>query len=440
MKFILQSEIIISPERQRREFKPEALNELAESIVGRGLLHPIVLRQTPEGLVLVAGERRLRAIADLWEFERSFKCDNCEVPYGHVPYLTLGDLTPLEAEEAELEENIKRVDLTWQESAAANTRLLELRTKQALHAGLELPTPADIAREVYDLPKDTPAGSLGWPVSKIKEDTILQRYMGDSDVKGAATRGEALKVIKKKEQAAKQKHLAETVGKAFTSAAHAVHNFDAKHWMKAAGPEQFDCILTDPPYGMGADSFGDSGVGTAAHGYTDTPEVLEAILEWFPGESYRLTKPQAHAYVFCDIDWFFTWREAMAAAGWKVFRTPIIWHNLDGFRAPWPEQGPQRKYECILYAVKGNKLTTRIYPDVIPCGRDKGSTHPAAKPVALLANLLSRSCLAGDKVLDAFCGGGSIFPAAHELKLFATGLEQDQAYYGASLIRIQELS
>jgi hypothetical protein len=39
------------------------------------------------------------------------------VLYGEneVPYVTLGELSPLEAEEAELDENLKRRDLTWQE-------------------------------------------------------------------------------------------------------------------------------------------------------------------------------------------------------------------------------------------------------------------------------------------------------------------------------------
>ena len=56
------SEIIISPNRQRQEFDPEALMDLSNSISTVGLMHPIVVRETPAGPVLVAGERRLRAL------------------------------------------------------------------------------------------------------------------------------------------------------------------------------------------------------------------------------------------------------------------------------------------------------------------------------------------------------------------------------------------
>jgi ParB family chromosome partitioning protein len=63
---IAYSEITISLNRQRKEFDPEALTDLANSIGSVGLLHPIVLRETPSGFVLVAGERRLRAMEALW--------------------------------------------------------------------------------------------------------------------------------------------------------------------------------------------------------------------------------------------------------------------------------------------------------------------------------------------------------------------------------------
>ncbi len=45
----------------RREFDPDALAQLAASIKESGLLQPIVVRRTPTGFELIAGERRLRA-------------------------------------------------------------------------------------------------------------------------------------------------------------------------------------------------------------------------------------------------------------------------------------------------------------------------------------------------------------------------------------------
>ena len=44
MRTIPFDEIIIGSDRQRREFDPKRLQELADSIESKGLLHPVVLR------------------------------------------------------------------------------------------------------------------------------------------------------------------------------------------------------------------------------------------------------------------------------------------------------------------------------------------------------------------------------------------------------------
>ncbi|MDR2512798.1 MAG: ParB/RepB/Spo0J family partition protein [Puniceicoccales bacterium] len=49
----------------RREFDDKTLAELAESIQSEGLLQPIVVRSTPDGYELIAGERRWRAFQKL---------------------------------------------------------------------------------------------------------------------------------------------------------------------------------------------------------------------------------------------------------------------------------------------------------------------------------------------------------------------------------------
>jgi DNA modification methylase len=43
-------------------------------------------------------------------------------------------------------------------------------------------------------------------------------------------------------------------------------------------------------------------------------------------------------------------------------------------------------------------------------------------------------------VLDPFAGSGTIFPAAHELKCIATGIEMEPQYYGMCVKRIEELT
>jgi hypothetical protein len=144
-------------------------------------------------------------------------------------------------------------------------------------------------------------------------------------------------------------------------------------------------------------------------------------------------------YCFCDFDKFSQLKALMVEAGWTAFRTPLIWLKKSGMRAPWPEQGPQRKYETILYAVKGKRNVTKMAGDVLDYPPDANLGHAAQKPVALFQELLARSVRPGDSVLDPFMGSGPIFAAAHALKCKATGIEMDTASYGIALQRIERL-
>lgn len=428
-RIIDRSELIISPERQRIEFEPEALTDLANSIAALGLLHPIVVRETPSGPVLVAGERRLRAIETLWLLGDPVRCDGAEIGPNKLPVVSLGDLNPLEAEEAELDENLKRQNLTWQERAAAITRLNNLRKAQAAAIG-ETHQIADTLREIETTDYGTDRKAI-----------LLGQHLDNPDVAKAKTVDEAFKVLKRQEDREKNLRLAEAVGLNYNSSAHKLIHTDCLSWLKTSPDNQFDVILTDPPYGMNAQAFGDGGgkLVNSEHHYDDSPAAWNSLMNPFAHESYRVAKPQAHAYIFCDFDKFHDLKAMMQNAGWYVFRTPFIVYKLGSGRVPLPEHGPRRQYEIILYANKGNRPVTGIFPDVIPCKLEENLTHGANKPVELYVDLLKRSARPGDKVLDAFAGSGTIFPAAHQCKLYATGLELNAEYYGISVNRLNSL-
>jgi DNA modification methylase len=433
-QLIKTSDIIIDPNRQRREFDSQALAELAAGIRARGLMHAVVLRERDGAMVLVAGERRMRACEEVRILGGTIRYNAEIIPDGYLPYVTLGQLSPLEAEESELEENLHRKDLTWQERAAALSRLHNLRSKQAQAEG-RVHTVADTAVEV----KGRSDGNFQ---NTVRKDIIVSGYLHLPEVAKAKTADEAYKILKKVEEAKKHTELAKRVGSVLTHESHKVFNTNCLSWMLSTDAEQFDVILTDPPYGMGADDFGDGAgkLGGIEHHYKDDYESWRALMqEWAP-LAHRVAKPESHAYVFCDIDNFHELKRIMQSAGWWVTRTPFICTKPNSGRVPHPENGPRRQWEMILYAIKGKKKTTGIYPDVITTFADANTTHGAQKPVALYSDLLKRSARPGDKVLDSFAGSGTIFPAAHAAKCLAVGLEQNQQYYGICLQRLQGLS
>jgi DNA modification methylase len=447
VRLIKREALIISPNRQRKEFELKSLQELKNSIEDRGLMHPIVVRDSEDGPVLVAGERRLKAIDEIFALGGTFTCDQQSIPPGMLPVIGLGELGELEAEEAELDENLKRKDLTWQEHAAAVARLHALRQKQhppevvsaADSSGRTYltggHTVADTAKEVY--------GEDRQFAEPIRREILVAKHLSNPEVARAKSADEAFKILKRQEEAKKNAVLAASVAQTFSAQDHTLLRGDClSEMLKPELVGKFDVILTDPPYGMLANQFGDGGGKLAGidHQYEDSYESwLELMSKWCK-LSFSVTKPAAHAYVFCDIDRFHELRRMMTEAGWDVFRTPFIVHKLNSGRVPRPEVGPRRQWEMVLYAIKGNKPVTHIYPDVITASADEQMAHGAQKPVAVYQNLLQRSVRRGDSVLDSFAGSGTIFEAAHTMKVYATGIEKSLTYQGLCVKRLEGIA
>lgn len=94
----------------RRDFEPEALGELADSIRQKGIIQPIVVRRKNGGFEIVAGERRWRA---------SRMAGLSSIP------VVIREASDLDAAELTLVENIQRQDLNPIEEARAYDALVE---------------------------------------------------------------------------------------------------------------------------------------------------------------------------------------------------------------------------------------------------------------------------------------------------------------------------
>ena len=140
------------PYQPRRDFKPEALRELADSIRAQGLVQPIVARRRPglEKYEIIAGERRWRAarLAGLREVPVVIRDapDKAVMCIGLIENIQREDLNPLE-EAGALDRLIREFEMRHEDvataigrsrSAVSNLlRLLELEreVKRMLAAG-----------------------------------------------------------------------------------------------------------------------------------------------------------------------------------------------------------------------------------------------------------------------------------------------------------------
>ena len=103
-------EIRPNPYQPRKTFDDESLTELADSIKQVGLIQPLVVRKTPTGYELVAGERRLRACKQLGMAEV-----NCIVEDAMVEQ---------ESAMVALIENLQRENLHYLEEAECYAQLI----------------------------------------------------------------------------------------------------------------------------------------------------------------------------------------------------------------------------------------------------------------------------------------------------------------------------
>jgi len=110
IKEVSITSIIPNPDQPRKDFDPQALNELANSLLVHGLLQPVLVRPIGEHYCIIAGERRLRAAKIAGFTKIAVIVQVC---------------TDKEMAERALIENIQRADLSPVEEGFAYARLIE---------------------------------------------------------------------------------------------------------------------------------------------------------------------------------------------------------------------------------------------------------------------------------------------------------------------------
>ncbi|MFT4149241.1 MAG: ParB/RepB/Spo0J family partition protein [Paracoccaceae bacterium] len=99
-----------NPDQPRRDFQPEALQDLADSLRQKGIIQPLIVRPKGDRYEIVAGERRWRA-AQLAQMH--------EVP------VIVREFDDVEVIEIAIIENIQRADLNAIEEALAYRQLMD---------------------------------------------------------------------------------------------------------------------------------------------------------------------------------------------------------------------------------------------------------------------------------------------------------------------------
>lgn len=431
MQIIPLSDVVVV-KRQRTEINPSRLTELMNSILTVGLLHPPVMWKRSDGKwVLSVGERRLRAVQQIAKEGKVFFHGETEIGQGSIPITPLGDyLDEIGRFEAELDENIHREEISWQDRVQALADLHKMRLAQNPKQTLTA-TGAELTE------KSPSINSTTWARNAIAAALVISEHLDDSAIVNARNQNEAMALIFKKEE---EKINAELIKRQLVAMAEKpalrIRHGDLLQLLPVLAEEPFDLILADPPYGIDAGSAGFRARTVHHHNYRDTPQEARDIAKAIITEGFRLTKPRANLFMFGAIEYFEWWKQVAATVGWVPFNRPLIWckSESEGL-APWGAQGPRITTEFIFYATKGQRGLNASPIDVFRVKRvpRHERLHAAEKPVELLRALIECSTLPGESVLDPCCGSGSTLVACKEAKRVGLGIEKSETYYNTAL-------
>ena len=436
---IIPLSLIEVRKRQRSKITPKPLNDLIDSFLHVGLLHPPVCwHDSSVGKwVLTIGERRFRAFEKINENSLkpipSIFCGTDTIPPGHIAITPLGEyLDAVGRFEAELDENIHREELSWQDRVQALNDLHQMR-KVENPSQTHAQTGAEVAA------KGGSKSPLGGRF-QVREAVIIAPFLDNKMVANARSAEEAIGLIYKAQEEAALSALAKrNLAKMTAKPSVEVRHGDLTDILPNLEPNSFDLILADPPYGMDVDGPGFRARTIHHHNYLDDSDTAQSLYRVILVEGFRTSKPRANMFLFCDIDYFDWLKRIAAQIGWVPFRRPLIWQKSESEgMAPWGSSGPRLTTEYIFYATKGQRGLNASPTDVFNVRRVLRSEriHAAEKPVELLQRLIECATLPGDSVLDPCCGSGSTLVACRESKRIGLGIEKDLGYFNTALANV----
>jgi site-specific DNA-methyltransferase (adenine-specific) len=223
----------------------------------------------------------------------------------------------------------------------------------------------------------------------------------------------------------------------YTDEAVSLYQGDALELLPRLGSATVACVLTDPPYIIGAVSAGT--LGGKAGGWADMMNSSLWFAAWYR-EVMRVLKPRGCFWTFCN------WRSlpvVMRAACdvSQPITSMLVWDKQ--WIGPGGTQGLRPSYELVALMSRPDfAIPDRGVPDIWrqPASSFKENGHPAEKPEPLMRRLLQ--CLElrpGDWVLDPFMGSGTTGVAARSLGLRFLGIEAEPRWCEVAARRITGL-
>lgn len=420
-------QIQVDPEREsRRKINPDKVSELALSIKEVGLIHPILVQQ--DSLLLIVGGHRLAAYKQLNE---------TGTDWNSIPVHFAFNVTNEELLTLELEENIKRNDMTWKEITLAIMRVHDswlvldphwTAENTAKRLSLSSPTVSMYLRVARELSSGNDRLSAAAGVHAARN--ILERLddraiANEMDILGE-TEAEIDHTSGPDPQPSVENFSSDSSfipPAPVPSASILCVNFNS--WVQSYSGPRFNLIHCDFPFGVNHHK-SEQGRSTDWGQYSDTEETYWDLCNDLVVALPKIAASSCHIMFWFSMNYYEETRAFFETAGLTVQPFPLIWHKSDGKGIlPDPQRGPRRIYEtAFLMSLGDRKVVTPVTNLYAAPG--KKELHLSEKSESMLRHFFRMLVDEHTILLDPTCGSGTAIRAGIGLKAKSClGLELD---------------
>jgi len=429
---VKRSEIEIG-ERFRKDYGD--IEELAISIKEKELINPITVSiKEGGGYVLAAGGRRMVAL-DLLKWT--------EIPcriYDH-------ELSELELLSIELEENIRRKDLTVMEDCRLKRKLLLVQQELYGEKVSTLPdAPGVSMRDAAKL--------IGVSQTNMSQDIGLADTMEafpEIDWEKCKTKKDALKIKNKIEEVFLREELAKraesVMGKSgeATFQSKLINSYvidDFFEGVKDVPSGCIDLVEIDPPYAIDLkNQKKEYAYSHEKYNEIDVADYPNFMMKTFK-ECFRVMS--LNSWLICWFGpepWFQDIYQWLTDAGFSTRRLVGQWIKPTG-QTQQPSRYLANADEQFFYAAKGNPVLARqgrtniFQYSPIPAAK---KIHPTERPLEMMDDLLTTFAMEGARVVVPYLGSGNTLISAARNKMIPFGYDLTKAYRNSFIIKVQTM-
>jgi DNA modification methylase/ParB-like chromosome segregation protein Spo0J len=434
--------IIIAPDRAREDMGD--LNSMEDNMKEIGLITPLAVKDNNDSTyLLLAGERRYTVI-------KRHNGEESEVPVRIFDH----ELSELEMKIIEKSENFYRKDMEYWEM---DKLTLEIhRMQQELHgdgstantAGWKM---SDTAEMIGGVSKTT--------VSLAVKRAELREACPEA-FEGCKTAADALKMIKKMDEAVVKQVIAkqietknENTGSALATLAKSYIIESCFDGIKKIPSGVFHLVEIDPPYAIKLMEQKKS-EGESQYRQEDYNEIPAEVYmngdkngQWkgmktLLKECYRVMTD--HSWLLCWFGpdpWFEPMYQAITEAGFGTTRMCPIWVKPGG-QTKQPERRLPNAYEMFFYAWKGQPAIAKQRSGNVfnysPVPSQQKS-HPTERPIELTKDMYETFAFPGSRILIPCAGSGNGLITAHKLRMTGIGFDLSKSYRDSFLVKANSL-